>query len=75
MSTHTHKHMYMVVMRKKDGVPIDGDFKRFNACTRFDSEPMCDQQAVLAKLTNSKFSSKLDLAKGILLYTIAHKQS
>ena len=55
----------MVVVRKKDGgVRICGDFRRLNAVTQVDAEPMFDQLEIFSRLANSKVFSKLDLAKG-----------
>ena len=55
----------MVVVRKKDGgVRICGDYRRLNAITKVDSEPMSDHIAIFSKLAGSKYYTKLDLAKG-----------
>ncbi|XP_042865110.1 uncharacterized protein LOC122248852 [Penaeus japonicus] len=55
----------IVVVRKKDGsVRICGDYRKINTITKVDAEPMCDQRAIFSRLTESKFFSKLDLAKG-----------
>lgn len=55
----------MVVVRKKEGgVRICGDYRRLNALTRVDAEPMCDLRAIFARLAGSRIFSKLDLTKG-----------
>ncbi|XP_063847238.1 uncharacterized protein LOC135092552 [Scylla paramamosain] len=55
----------MVVVRKKGGsVRICGDFRRINAVTQIDAEPMFDQQEIFSRLSHSRVFSKLDLTKG-----------
>lgn len=55
----------MVVVSKKDGgVRICGDYRRVNALTKVDAEPMCDLRTIFASLAGSKFFSKFDLTKG-----------
>ena len=54
----------MVVVKKENGVRVCGDYRRVNAVTRMDAEPMADPQAIFATLANSKVFSRLDLTKG-----------
>ena len=55
----------MVVVKKKDNaVRICGDYRKLNAVTRVDAEPMFNQQEIFSRLANSRYFSKLDLAKG-----------
>lgn len=54
----------MVVVKKEKGVRVCGDYRRVNAITCFDAEPMSDSQAIFATLTHSRIFSRLDLTKG-----------
>ena len=40
------------------------DYRKLNLITRFDSEPMCNADDILAKLADDKIYSKFDLTKG-----------
>ena len=55
----------IVMVKKKDGSNrFCVDFRRLNAITRFDSEPMSDTDDIMSKLCNDKYFTKLDLSKG-----------
>lgn len=55
----------LLVVKKKDkSNRICLDFRKINSQTMFDAEPMPDQVEIMSKLSNSKFFSKIDLAKG-----------
>ena len=54
----------VVVKKKEGGIRICGDYRRVNAVTRVDAEPMSDPQAIFATLANSRIFSKIDLTKG-----------
>ena len=55
----------VVMVKKKDGSNrFCVDFRKVNAMTRFDSEPMSNVDDVLAQLEGDKYFSKIDLAKG-----------
>ncbi|XP_068245278.1 uncharacterized protein [Palaemon carinicauda] len=55
----------MVVVSKPDNSKrICLDFRRLNALTIFDSEPMCDPEQIFASLTGSIYFSKMDLSRG-----------
>jgi len=55
----------IVLVKKKDGSNrFCIDFRKLNAATVFDTEPMGDIQDSLAKLGQSKFFTKIDLCKG-----------
>ena len=54
----------MTVVRKKDGsVHICEDFRKVNAVTRTEAEPIFDQQGIFARISQSKLFSKMDLTK------------
>lgn len=63
----------MVIVGKKNGglrvVPVCGDYNCVNSITRFDAEPVFDQQSFFHKLLHLKAFPKLDLAAGFLLNT------
>jgi len=40
------------------------DFRKINKITVFDAEPMPNQGAIMAKISNGKYFSKIDLSKG-----------
>ena len=40
------------------------DFRKLNSMTKFDSEPIPNQEVIIAKLGESTYFTKLDLAKG-----------
>ncbi|XP_066990457.1 uncharacterized protein [Macrobrachium rosenbergii] len=55
----------MVVVSKPDNSKrICLDFRRLNALTIFDSEPMCDPEQIFASLSGSIYFSKMDLSRG-----------
>ena len=55
----------VVLVRKKDGTyRFCIDFCRLNAITKFDTEPMGNQEDLIAKLRGDKYFTKLDLSKG-----------
>jgi hypothetical protein len=55
----------VVIARKKDGSNrFCIDFRRLNAVTVFDAEPMPSTERIFSKLTGKKYVSKLDLCKG-----------
>ena len=55
----------IVIVKKKDGRNrFCTDFRRLNAVTKFDTEPMASVDDIMAKLTNDKFFTKIDLCKG-----------
>ena len=54
-----------VIVRKADNTwRYCLDFRRLNSMTRFDSEPIPNQEVLLAKLGKSTHFTKIDLAKG-----------
>ena len=66
----------IVVVDKKDGgVRICGDYRRVNAVTRHDAEPMSDPQAIFATLASSRIFSKLDLTKGFFQIPLSEESS
>ena len=54
----------VVVKKKEGGIRLCGDYRRVNAVTRLDAEPMADPQTIFATLANSRIFTKLDLVKG-----------
>jgi predicted DNA-binding protein (UPF0278 family) len=55
----------IVMVKKKDGSNrFCVDFRKLNAVTKFNNEPMANVEDILAKLKDDKFFSKIDLAKG-----------
>ncbi|XP_047476454.1 uncharacterized protein LOC125030461 [Penaeus chinensis] len=55
----------IVVVKKKGGdIRICGDYRRVNAATHFEAEPMSDQCIIFSRLSASKYFTKLDLTKG-----------
>lgn len=55
----------LLLIKKKDGTfrPVV-DFRKLNAITVFDAEPMDLQDNIFAKIANDKFFSKIDFCKG-----------
>jgi len=55
----------MIAVKKKDGSNrLCLDFRKINKITVFDAEPMPNQDAIMAKISHSKYFSKIDLSKG-----------
>ena len=55
----------IVLVRKRDGtIRFCIDFRRLNAITRFDNEPMDNVEDILARLDHNEYYSKFDLTKG-----------
>ncbi|XP_063970498.1 uncharacterized protein LOC135157721 [Lytechinus pictus] len=55
----------IVLISKKDGsVRFCCDFRKINAITVPDAEPIPDQEEIFAKLANDNFFTKVDLTKG-----------
>ena len=55
----------MVVVSKPDqSKRICLDFRKLNALTVLDNEPMCDPEQIFSTLNGSKYFTKIDLAKG-----------
>jgi len=55
----------MIAVKKKDGSNrLCLDFRKINKITVFDAEPMPNQGAIMAKISNGKYFSKIDLSKG-----------
>ena len=55
----------IVMVKKKDGSNrFCIDFRRLNAITKFDSEPMGDTEVIMSKLCKDKYFTKIDLSKG-----------
>lgn len=55
----------VVLVRKENGsVRLCSDFRKLNAVTKFDSEPMCEFEDITAKLSAAKYLSKFDCTKG-----------
>ncbi|XP_042878233.1 uncharacterized protein LOC122257193 [Penaeus japonicus] len=55
----------MIAVKKKDGTNrLCLDFRKINKITVFDAEPMPNQSAIMTKISNSKYFSKIDLSKG-----------
>ena len=54
-----------VIVPKSDGsIRYCIDFRRLNAITRFDAEPLPNQDAMIGRMGLSRYFSKLDLTKG-----------
>ena len=54
-----------VLVKKKDGTNrFCCDFRKLNAATVIDSEPIPDQEIFFAKLAGDRYFSKIDLTKG-----------
>ena len=61
-----------VIVRKPDGSHrYCIDFRKLNALTVLDSEPIPNQEAIIAKLGKCKFFTKFDLSKGFWQIPIA----
>ncbi|XP_013382645.1 uncharacterized protein LOC106153310 [Lingula anatina] len=55
----------IVIVRKKDGSSrFCVDFRRLNAVTCFDTEPMGNAEDIIARLSDDVYYSKVDLSKG-----------
>jgi hypothetical protein len=55
----------VVVAKKSDGSnQICIDFRKLNKVTVFDAEPMPDPEQMMAKISQSRYFSKIDLCKG-----------
>lgn len=55
----------VVVAKKSDGSNrICIDFRKLNKVTVFDAEPMPDPEEMMAKISQSRYFSKIDLCKG-----------
>ena len=60
-----------VVVRKPDGsVRYCIDFKKLNAKTVFDAEPVPNQEVILNRMGGDNFISRLDLTKGFGKYPL-----
>lgn len=54
----------LIVIKKRDNCHrICLDFRKLNNLTVFDSEPMCDSEAIFSKVAGCKYFSKIDLSK------------
>ncbi|XP_072174277.1 uncharacterized protein [Diadema setosum] len=55
----------IVLVKKKDGTNrFCCDFRKLNAATIIDSEPIPDQEEIFAKLAGDRYFTKIDLTKG-----------
>ena len=64
----------ILLVKKKDGSNrFVVDFRKLNAVTKFDAEPMSNVEDILVKLKDDKFFSKIDLAKGYWQIPIERK--
>ena len=55
----------LVIVKKPDGSDrYCVDFRRINAKTIFDAEPISDQSEIFAKLAKDRYFTKIDLSKG-----------
>ena len=55
----------VVLVRKRDGgTRFCVDFRKLNAVTVYDAEPIPDQEELFSKLNRANYMSKLDLTKG-----------
>ena len=55
----------VVIVRKKDGSNrFCIDFRRLNLVTQFDTEPMGNPEAIMAKLEPDRYFTKIHLSKG-----------
>lgn len=55
----------IIIVKKKDGTNrYCIDFRKINKHTNFDAVPMPDQEAIMTRISGSKYFSKLDLCKG-----------
>ena len=55
----------VVMVKKNDGSNrFCVDNRKLNAVTEFDNEPMSDTEALMVKLRNDKFFTKIDMSKG-----------
>ena len=55
----------VVMVKKKDGSnQFCVDYRKLNAVTKFDNEPIGDLEALMVKLRNDKFFTKIDMSKG-----------
>ena len=54
-----------VMVKKKDGSNrFRVDKRKLNAMTKFHNEPMGDPRALMVKLRNDNFFTKIDMSKG-----------
>ena len=54
-----------MMVKKKDGSNrFCVDYRKLNVATKFDNEPMGDPEALMVKLRNDKFFTKIDMSKG-----------
>lgn len=63
-STSPYCSPTIVVDKKDEGVRLCGDFRKLNAVTVFDAEPMPDQESIMCRLTGSTIFTKMDLTEG-----------
>jgi len=63
-STSPYNSPVVLVRKKDDTYRFCIDFRRLNAITKFDTEPMGNQEDLIAKLRGDKYFTKLDLSKG-----------
>ena len=55
----------IVIVKKKDGTNrFCIDYRRLNAVTKFDNEPMGNPEDIMTKLSKDKYFTKIDLTKG-----------
>lgn len=55
----------VVIVKKGDGsIRVCTDFRKLNAVTKFDSEPMSDIEDILSKLSRARYFTQLDFTKG-----------
>ena len=63
--SHSEYSSPSVIVKKADNTwRYCLDFRKLNSMTKFDSEPIPNQEVLLAKLGKSTFFTKIDLAKG-----------
>ena len=63
--TNSQYNSPVVLVKKKDNsTRFCIDFRRLNAVTKFDTEPMSNVEDILTKLSEDKYFTKIDLAKG-----------
>jgi hypothetical protein len=64
----------VVLVAKKDGsTRFCVDYRKLNATTEFDAEPMPNAQEIFAKVHDAKFFSKFDLSKGYWQIPVAEE--